>query len=89
MASMKSSRLWTVNVISFILLVVLGGTGLLNWLVLPKGYGAGALVPLRHFCRVVHEWTALAFMATVTVHILLHWSYVKAHMTKPGGRHDS
>ncbi len=40
MGTMKSSTLWAVNVISFTLFVVLAGTGLLDWLVLPRGYNA-------------------------------------------------
>jgi len=46
----KVSRLWIVNVISFFLFSFLGVTGLINWLVLPRGYGqsAGFLVSLRH-----------------------------------------
>ena len=75
--------------ISFTLFVVLAGTGLLDWLVLPRGYNArsGLLVSLRHFCVAVHEWAALAFMIVVVVHILLHWPYVKTHLVKHGPRH--
>ena len=36
----RSSKLWMVNVMSFILFFILCGTGLLNWLVLPRGYEA-------------------------------------------------
>jgi len=35
----KLSRLWIVNVISFFLFSLLIVTGLINWLVLPRGYG--------------------------------------------------
>jgi cytochrome b subunit of formate dehydrogenase len=75
----KVSRLWIVNVISFFLFSLLSVTGLINWLLLPRGYGsrAGFLVSLRHSLVTVHEWTALLFMLVIGVHILLHWAYVK------------
>ena len=84
MTSKKRSRLWVINVISFVLFIILSTTGLINWLVLPKGYEARGsfLITLRHFFVEVHEWTALAFMVTITIHILLHWGYVKTNFKK-------
>jgi len=66
-----------VNVISFILFIILCSTGLLNWLVLPRGYEARGsfLVSLRHFFIAFHEWAALIFMIVVAVDIVLHWPY--------------
>jgi cytochrome b len=79
-------KLWVVNAVSFILLSVLGCTGLMNWLVLPKGYGTkhGFLISFRHFLIEVHQWTALLFMVVIAVHIALHWSYVKMNLKKHG-----
>jgi len=78
----KLSRLWIVNVISFFLFSLLSVTGLINWLLLPRGYGSGAsfLVSLRHFLMAMHEWTALLFMIVIGVHISLHWAYVKKNL---------
>jgi len=86
MSSNKSLRLWIVNVVSFILMIVLSGTGLVNWLVLPKGYEArgSILVTVRHFLVDFHAWTALMFMIVVAIHIFLHWPYVKAQLRKTG-----
>jgi cytochrome b subunit of formate dehydrogenase len=80
----KLSRLWIVNVISFFLFSLLSVTGLINWLLLPRGYGSGAgfLVSLRHSLVTVHEWTALLFMIVIGVHISLHWAYVKKSLDK-------
>jgi cytochrome b subunit of formate dehydrogenase len=80
----KLSRLWVVNGISFFLFSLLSVTGLINWLLLPRGYGSGAgfLVSLRHSLVTVHEWTALLFMIVIAVHILLHWSYVKKNLDR-------
>ena len=86
MSNGRSSKLWIVNVISFILFIILGSTGLLNWLVLPRGYEARGsfLVSLRHFFIAFHEWTALIFMIVVAVHIVLHWPYIKSNLKKYG-----
>ena len=56
----KSLKLWTINVISFILFVILCRTGLINWLVFSRGYEARGnfLVFLRHFFIAIHEWVA-------------------------------
>ena len=86
MSNGRSSKLWMVNVISFILFIVLCSTGLLNWLVLPRGYEARGsfLVSLRHFFIAFHEWAALIFMIVVAVHIVLHWPYIKSNLKKYG-----
>jgi len=86
MSNRRSSKLWIVNVISFILFIILCSTGLLNWLVLPRGYEARGsfLVSLRHFFIAFHEWAALVFMIVVAVHIALHWPYIKSNLKKYG-----
>ncbi len=86
MADGKASKLWTVNVISFILFVILCSTGLINWLVLPKGYQArgGFLVSLRHFFITMHEWVGVIFIVLITIHVVLHWTYIKSNLKKYG-----
>ena len=86
MSNGRSSKLWIVNVISFILFIILCSTGLLNWLVLPRGYEARGsfLVSLRHFFIAFHEWAALIFIIVVAVHIVLHWPYIKSNLKKYG-----
>jgi hypothetical protein len=86
MSNVRSSRLWILNLTSFILFLLLCSTGLINWLVLPRGYEARGsfLVSLRHFLIVFHEWTALIFMLVIAAHIILHWSYIKSNLLKHG-----
>lgn len=86
MSNGRSSKFWIVNVTSFILFIILCSTGLLNWLVLPKGYQARGsfLVSLRHFFIEIHEWVALIFMVVVAIHIILHWPYIKSNLKKHG-----
>jgi hypothetical protein len=86
MAAGKSSKIWMVNLTSFILFAVLCVTGLLNWLVLPRGYEArgSLLVSARHFLIAVHEWAGLIFIIVIVIHIKLHWPYVKSNLQKTG-----
>jgi len=86
MSNRRFTKLWIVNVISFILFIILGGTGLLNWLVLPRGFEARGsfLVSLRHFFIAIHQWAALIFIMVVAVHIVLHWPYLKSNFKKYG-----
>jgi hypothetical protein len=80
----KPSGLWIVNVISFFLFSLLSLTGLINWLLLPRGYGsrAGFLISLRHSLVTMHEWTALLFIIVIAVHIWLHRGYVKRSLDR-------
>ena len=82
----KANQLWVVNLISFLLFCFLSITGLINWLLLPRGPGAGGgfLLGLRHFLRDVHQWTALGFIIVVTVHLFLHWGYIKRRLKQYG-----
>jgi len=84
MNSNKAVKLWTINVFSFILFILLSITGLLNWLVLPRGYEAkgSVLISIRHFLTTIHEWTALIFMITIAMHLILHWTYIRSNLKK-------
>ena len=84
MNSNKAVKLWTINVLSFILFIFLSITGLLNWLVLPRGYEArgSVLISVRHFLTTIHEWTALIFIITIAIHIVLHWKYIRSNLKK-------
>ena len=86
MANGKASKLWTVNVISFIIFVILCITGLINWLVLPRGYQARGdfLISLRHFFITLHEWVGMMFIVLIIIHIVLHWTYIKSNLKKYG-----
>ncbi len=83
-SSNKVFKLWMANLISFALLVLLSITGLVNWLILPRGFEAkgGFAVSLRHFFVEIHQWTALLFLAVVLVHILFHRGYIRTNLSK-------
>ena len=83
----KAAKLWIVNILSFFLFSILTFTGLISWLLLPRGYrggGNGILISLRHFLREVHQWAALLFIFIVLVHLVLHWPYIKSNLNKHG-----
>jgi hypothetical protein len=84
----KTSKLWTVNIVSFVLFIILSVTGLINWLVLPKGYElrGSFLISIRHFLIEVHQWAGLVFILVVAMHVILHWGYIKAQLLKSGTR---
>ncbi len=80
----KAFKLWIVNVLSFVLFILLSITGMLNWLVLPRGYEArgSVLVSVRHFFITIHEWASLIFIITIAIHIILHWTYIRSNLKK-------
>jgi len=86
MAHGKVLKLWTVNVISFILFVILCSTGLINWLILPRGYQARGdfLISLKHFFITLHEWVGVMFIVLIIIHVVLHWTYIKSNLKKYG-----
>ena len=74
----KKDLLLCVSSAMFVLFSVLGLTGLINWLILPRGRGndEGFLISLRHFFRDIHEWAGLFFIVVVLVHLWLHKDYI-------------
>ena len=82
----KANQMWVVNLLSFLLFIILGITGLINWLLLPRGPGSGGgfLFGLRHFLRGVHEWAALGFIIVIAFHLVLHWGYIKTRLKRYG-----
>ncbi len=86
MGNSRSNQLWRVNIVSFVLFSILTITGLINWLLLPRGPGAGGrfLISLRHFLRDIHEWAGLGLIITVAIHLFLHWGYIKANLKRNG-----
>jgi len=84
MTDTKTTTRWLVNIIAFVLLAVLIVTGLLNWLLIPRGFegGAGPLLSLRHGLRAIHQAGAILFMAIIAVHLWLHRSHITTQIRK-------
>jgi len=76
-----------VDTIAFFPLLVTAVTGIIIWLYLPRGLALGALGTVashqtflgiqRQVWLDVHTYLGLLFTALVTIHLVLHWSYIK------------
>lgn len=86
MGMQKNLKLWIVNVAAFILGGLLIVTGLINWLVLPRGIGrhAGVLMEIRHLLMDVHAWLGVFFIVVIAIHLKLHWAYIRANLNRSG-----
>lgn len=76
---MKRTNLnFLVDVLAAIALLGLAGTGILLTWILPPGTGHSLLLwgLDRHDWGEVHFWLAVAFMAGIVLHVLLHWAWV-------------
>ena len=88
-------RKWVKNYVLFIILFLLaifqGVTGFVLWLVLPhgQGYRGGRGLELvdrtfiwqRDTWIDLHDWIAVALLAVIIIHLILHWKLI-VYMTK-------
>jgi len=66
-----------INVAAFILFLLLASTGFLIWLVLPAGHGYLTVWGMnRHIWGDIHFWIAISFLFLISVHLILHWSWI-------------
>jgi cytochrome b subunit of formate dehydrogenase len=87
---------WLRNYILFIIMLLLGAiqviSGFLLWLVIPGGHrGLGItrsglfadtdVLWSRYTWIEIHDWTAVALLVIVIIHIILHWKWI-TFMTK-------
>jgi hypothetical protein len=74
----KPSLKFLIDGIAFAAFVLLTGTGVLMRYVLPPG--TGHFLTLwgldRHEWGVIHFWIAVAMMAALALHLLLHWRWI-------------
>ncbi len=54
-----------------------------------SGVHGDFITTLRHFIVEVHEWTAFLFIGAMTIHMLLHFNYIKSNLIKYGILKDS
>jgi hypothetical protein len=69
---------WLVDVLAFIAFVLLTVTGTLTRYVLPPGSGRyTTLWGLdRHGWGDIHFWVAVALLAVLAIHLILHWRWI-------------
>jgi hypothetical protein len=82
---------WLQNYILFVIMFLLAlfqaVSGLLMWLVIPgsgEGFQGGrdldqadaAFIWPRHTWIDLHDWTAVALIVMVVIHLILHWKWI-------------
>jgi hypothetical protein len=84
---------WLQNYVLFVIMFLLALfqaiSGLLMWLVIPQGGyqgGRGTVADAtfiweRHTWIDLHDWTAVALLVMVIIHLILHWKWI-VYMTK-------
>jgi hypothetical protein len=87
----KSQANVVVDVVAFAAFLFLTATGVLMRYVLPPGSGHFSILwgMDRHQWGHLHFWIAVALMATLTLHLLLHWPWIvcviKGHAREGSG----
>ncbi|MBX7246894.1 MAG: DUF4405 domain-containing protein [Candidatus Sumerlaeaceae bacterium] len=78
-----------VDAASFILFSALASSGFVMAFALERrGQGASIWGMNRHDWSDLHFWIAVAFLASLAVHFILHWSWITAvALGKPSQRH--
>lgn len=68
----------TIDAVAAALSLVLLSSGLLIWLRLPPGSGHSSTVWSldRHEWGDLHAWVAMGLLATILVHLALHWKWI-------------
>ncbi|MGD1120146.1 MAG: DUF4405 domain-containing protein [Dehalococcoidales bacterium] len=78
---------WVIKYILFILLLLTGliqaVSGFLLWLFIPGGHRGFGIHPVQgqilwsRFTWIeIHDWTAVALVIIVIIHIILHWKWI-------------
>lgn len=83
--------LFAISVLALVTLLIEAISGFVLWLVLPRGGGGGgegrglgggqeAIASIfiwdRHTWLDIHDWTAVAFLVLLAVHIYVHWRWL-------------
>ena len=74
----KSSLNFFVDILSYISFILLATTGFLMYFVLPSGTGFRYQVwgLDRHQWGDIHFWASIFFLATILLHVVLHWKWI-------------
>jgi hypothetical protein len=90
----RTTTNFIIDTLSFVVLIVLSVTGYIIKFILPPGSGGhgpghgggrNATGPIelagwsRHDYGDLHFYFALAFVALMLIHIIIHWSWIKAY----------
>lgn len=73
----KQTQNVLIDAMLFLCLLVLLFTGVIMYILLPPGSGEKAFISLsRHDWGDIHFWTAVIFIAILTIHLLLHYAWI-------------
>jgi hypothetical protein len=86
----KATRNYLVGILMFLLALFEGVSGLVLWLILPKGGGyrwgrellaEATFLWSRDTWIDLHDWVGVALAVVVVIHVVLHWDWI-VHMAK-------
>jgi cytochrome b subunit of formate dehydrogenase len=82
----KSETLFILAVVLTLLGLIEGITGFILWFAIPEGGGGRGVEKVfwtlsKNTWIDIHDWAAVALLALVIIHIILHWRWV-VHMFK-------
>ncbi|MCX5999482.1 MAG: DUF4405 domain-containing protein [Chloroflexi bacterium] len=79
----KVRLLFVVAVSSFLVFLLQAISGFVLWLILPRGSngdgvgrGGSTFVWSRQTWMDIHEWTAVALLVLLVIHIYMHWKWL-------------
>jgi ABC-type dipeptide/oligopeptide/nickel transport system permease subunit len=80
----KATRNYVLALLMALLALFQAVSGFVLWLVLPGGYmggrgaavGRGTFLWSRATWLNLHDWTAVALVVIVVVHVILHWGWI-------------
>jgi hypothetical protein len=82
----KATRNYILALVMALLALCQAVSGFVLWVVLPRGYMGGrdtdsTFIWPRDSWINIHDWTAIALVVIVLVHVILHWGWI-VRMTK-------
>ena len=81
----KTEHNFRLDVMIFVSLLITTVTGLFLWLVIPHKMGVVFLGISRSAWVAAHIYSAVAGLAGIVLHIVLHWNWLKALRGRPLG----
>jgi hypothetical protein len=79
----KATRNYILALVMVLLALFQAVSGFILWLVLPRGgyqggrgIAGGTFLWSRDSWMNIHDWTAVALVVIVVIHIILHWGWI-------------
>ena len=84
----KAKYLFGLAITAMVTFLIQAISGFILWLVLERGEGGGGsgglgqlqsedtFIWARHTWRDIHDWTAVALLVVIAIHIFMHWKWL-------------